>query len=258
MREFVDLKTIFKDEKLNSENYSIYYSVTSDEELNNLKSIHYSKPWYTEGLKSNFPYVTLFKNGNKVMMSDVPMEKITNKNFIDNANGDVLIFGLGIGLIIFPLLQDKNINTITVVEYDLGLIEMVGPIIKKHDVFNKVKIIYGDAFLSKDKIENKLFDTIYFDIWISIMADNFKEMEYLRLMYKDKLNTLNEKSFMDFWCYEYCKKINWQTSEFIISLKKQFPKSTIDVEKEVLFIDGEPMNHLTINDSFLNSRHRFD
>jgi len=257
MREFVDLKSIYADNHLDSENYSVYYSYTSEEELKELKEINYAKPWYTNGLKADTPYVTLFKNGHKVMMSDVPMEKETNQHFIDSANGNVLICGLGLGLIIFPLLQDQAITNITVIELDSGLIEMVGPIIKQHDHFCKLNIIEGDAFSKNDLIGEKIFDTIYFDIWISIMADNFREMKMLHSMYHSNLNTANPNCFIDSWCYDYCKKLEWQTSELIEFLKKEHPDKTIDIEREVLFINGEPMNHVTINDALLNSKHRF-
>lgn len=257
MREFVDLKSVYQDLKLSSENYSVYYGQASPEELEELKKLNYSKPWYTDGLEANVPYVTLFKNGHKVMMSDVPMEKNTNQHFIDNANGDVLIFGLGLGLIILPLLQDKDIISITVIELDRGLIDVVGPILKKYDIFNKITIIQEDAFTAKNVLLNKKFDTIYFDIWISILADNFKEMEKLHLTYSDNLNKENSRCFIDSWCYEYCKKLDWQTSEFLSFLKKELPDKVINIESEKLFVDGVLISHMAINDSFLNSQHRF-
>lgn len=257
MRHFIDLKNIYDNNTLRSENYTLYYTQLSQENIDNLKREHYAKPWYTEELMADTPYLTLFRNGQKIMMSDAPMEKITNQHFIDNANGDVLIFGLGIGLIVFPLLNDPDIKSITIMEFDPGLIDMVGPIIKKYDTSNKLNILYGDAFTSQDLIADKKFDTIYFDIWISIVADNFKEMLKLHSLYSNNLNTNNPKAFMDSWCFDYCKKLDWQTNEFIQFLKKEFPDKTIDVENEKLFIGGEPMDHLVINDNYLNSQHRF-
>ena len=64
-------------------------------------------------------------------MSNHEFETLTNQKFLDNAKGDILIFGLGIGLIIFPLLTDNDIKSITIVEIDDGLIDEVFPIIIK-------------------------------------------------------------------------------------------------------------------------------
>lgn len=43
--------------------------------------------------------------GGTLMMSDTPMERRTNMEFIDKAKGDVMIAGLGIGLILENLNQ---------------------------------------------------------------------------------------------------------------------------------------------------------
>lgn len=257
MREFVDLKEIYANEILDSENYQILYLYNSQSEIEELKKTHFCKPWYTEGLKHGVPYVTLFKKGQKAMMSDVPMEKITNQDFINKANGNVFIGGLGIGLIVFPLLRDKDIKSVTIMELDEGLISILEPIFKKHDPDNKLTIIHGNVFESNDLIGDKKFDSIYFDIWISIMADNFKEMETLHFLYAKNLNTNNLKSFIDSWCFEYCKKIHFQTEDFKKYIQQQFPNKTVDIEREILFLNGAPVEGLMITDNYLNSKHRY-
>ena len=63
-------------------------------------------------------YTNLYVDGS-IMMSDTPMEQGTNLEFIRKAHGDVLIGGLGIGLILYNLREkvDKGIVTsITVME----------------------------------------------------------------------------------------------------------------------------------------------
>lgn len=208
MRKYIDLKEVYSkhlQEPLVSENYSIEYASFSPENLaefeKNNKDI-----WLYEGLVAYFPYVCLVKDKKYTMMSDVPMEKATNQNFLNNANGNVLIGGLGIGLIIFPLLNDESIKSITVVELDKGLIDIVGPIIKEYDINNKVKIINADIFQSINDFEDSSLDAIYFDIWPRIIGENFPEMEKLNSLYECKLNKENDNSFMDSWCYDHCEK----------------------------------------------------
>ena len=47
-------------------------------------------------------YTRLMLHGS-VMMSDTPSERISNRFFVMNAHGRILIAGLGLGLIVFYL-----------------------------------------------------------------------------------------------------------------------------------------------------------
>ena len=178
MREFIDIEPFYPD-FLQSENYVIFKKMyTSKEESSDAKfnqSLNFIK--FPNQIELNIKYVTLLHiNSNKAMMSNHESETKTNQKFLDSAKGDVLIFGLGIGLIVFPLLQDKDIKSITIIEIDGGLINMISPIIKEKDIYSKVEIINCDAFEYHNLI-NKNYDTIYFDIWAIIDDNSFDEME---------------------------------------------------------------------------------
>lgn len=56
-------------------------------------------------------YVRLHVNG-QLMMSDTPMERITNSGFLHAASGRILIAGLGIGLIIRPIIRSPKVKQI--------------------------------------------------------------------------------------------------------------------------------------------------
>jgi spermidine synthase len=129
-------------------------------------------------------------------MSNHEFETLTNQKFLDNAKGDILIFGLGIGLIIFPLLTDNDIKSITIVEIDDGLIDEVFPIIIKNDLESKVSVILSNAF---DFETDKMFDTIYFDIWSVIDQQSFLEMKILSEKFT---KNLKPGGWMDSWCSE--------------------------------------------------------
>nr|DAO26089.1 MAG TPA: hypothetical protein [Bacteriophage sp.]DAW88763.1 MAG TPA: hypothetical protein [Bacteriophage sp.] len=53
-------------------------------------------------------YIRLI-NGCDCVMSDTPMEKETNRDFVHNAHGNVLIGGLGIGLIILAIQNKEDV-----------------------------------------------------------------------------------------------------------------------------------------------------
>lgn len=116
-------------------------------------------------------YVRLMVNG-CLMMSDTPMEKRTSSNFMLNAKGDVLICGLGIGLVIMPLLDNEEVKSITVIEKYQDVIDCVLPQIKPHDTENKLNVICQDCFefTTKEK-----YDTIFIDIWPFVNSDIYKE-----------------------------------------------------------------------------------
>ena len=130
-------------------------------------------------------YIRLIVNG-ECMMSNTPMEKRTSMDFMINAYGDVLICGLGIGMVILPLLENEKIKSITVLEKYQDVIGCVLPQIEKYDTEKKLKVIHQDCFdfTTKDK-----FDTIFIDIWAYINSDIYKkEMQPLKRKYRKFLS----------------------------------------------------------------------
>jgi spermidine synthase len=197
MRNFIEINSIYPD-YLESDNYLIFKRILTPEELSlwkgNIGEIHKDK------VQIGKEYLFLSHKGlQKTMMSNHESETITNQKFIDSAKGDILIFGLGLGLIVFPLLKEIGINRITIVELDKGLIEMVSPIIRFQDPLRKVKIINGDCFSWETQ---ERFDTIYFDIWETIDKKAYSEMEILEKRY---LRNLKDGGWIDSWCSELNK-----------------------------------------------------
>lgn len=122
-------------------------------------------------------YIRLTQDGD-VVMSNTPMELRTNWSFCKKAHGDVLIGGLGIGLILLEIQSKPNINTITVVEKYQEVIELVG---KQLPLSSKVNIINDDIFTYKPE---QKYDCIYLDIWNYINSDIYdKEMKPLKRRY---------------------------------------------------------------------------
>ncbi len=123
------------------------------------------------------------KSGNSwrddCVMSDAEYEKITNRTIVRVARGNVLIAGLGIGMILIPLLKNKDVKKITVIEKEQELIDLISPKIKKHDKKNKLQVIQGDINEIELPKEQK-FDVIYFDIWDNVCGDNYQQMKDLK------------------------------------------------------------------------------
>lgn len=205
-RNYINLNEVYPDQKIEGQVYSINKFTLSESEIafQSMRSEMNGNSWLTRGLMPSFEYVRLVKSKEGVMMSDTPMERNTNHNFLCSAHGDVLIFGLGLGLIILPLLKDSDVKSITVIELYQDLIDIVEPILSEHDVDNKLNIIQGDCFEYHNEIpKDTKYDCIYGDIWIDISTSNYDEMKQLNSKYRGKLNRDNPKSFIDHWLKDF-------------------------------------------------------
>lgn len=120
--------------------------------------------------------------GGEVMMSDTEMEKTSNLGFVQIAKGDVLIAGLGIGLIIKAVIYEPRITSITVIEKSPNVIKLVKP----HLDHPKLTVIEDDIFTWRSGFN---FDTIYFDIWADINIDNLTEIRKLKAKYRRKVKS---------------------------------------------------------------------
>lgn len=142
-------------------------------------------------------YVKLYVDG-QLMMSDTDMEKDSNSEFVRNAYGDVMIAGLGIGLIINALrhkVEFGQVTSITIYEKYQDVIDLVGP---KYSNL-PIKIIRQDI-LTYIPSKDEKYDTIYFDIWPEICPDNLEEIRILHNRWK-----FHKKSggWMNSWMKEF-------------------------------------------------------
>lgn len=141
-------------------------------------------------------FVRLTHNGS-VVMSNTDMEKRTNSSFVINAHGNVLIGGLGIGLIILAIQDKEEVKQITVVEKNKEVIELVGGQLPLN---SKVHIVHDDVFECKPLFK---YNTIYMDIWNYINSDVYeREMKPLISRYGRYLvpKSEDENRYIDCWC----------------------------------------------------------
>lgn len=141
-------------------------------------------------------FVRLTHKG-EVVMSNTDMEKRTNSSFVVNAHGNVLIGGLGIGLILLAIQDKEEVKQITVVEKNKEVIELVG---NQLPLNSKVCIVHDDVFEYKPLFK---YNTIYMDIWNYINSDVYqREMKPLISRYRRYLvpKSEDENRYIDCWC----------------------------------------------------------
>lgn len=140
-------------------------------------------------------YAQLLVNGHLVM-SDTQMERRSNYGVVLNAEGDVLIAGLGLGMILLPVLAKEEVKSVTVIELSQDVIDLVEPHIRKASMCaDKLTVIQGDIFEWKPPKGQK-WDCIYFDIWADICTDSLDDMAKLHRKFGRRKNS---GAWMDSW-----------------------------------------------------------
>lgn len=128
-------------------------------------------------------YTRLIVDG-VLWMTDAEFECWTNQSFLRTAKGEVLVAGLGLGLILTPLLANKAVSSVTVLEINPDVIALVGP----HFQSKKLTIVNIDARAWTPPA--KAFDVIYFDIWADVPnSDNKTDISALKKRYRRSLKT---------------------------------------------------------------------
>lgn len=116
-----------------------------------------------------FKYPAIYQN-NHLWMSVTPNEINTMKEDIQNAKGNVLTIGLGLGYYAYHVSMKNEVNKIYIIEKDQEVIklfkEMILPQFANKE---KIEIIQSDAFAFLTNETNQIFlkslDYIYVDIW---------------------------------------------------------------------------------------------
>lgn len=116
--------------------------------------------------------------GHVVVMSNTPMEEHTNRPIIRHAKGDVMINGLGLGMVLTAILAKEDVRSITVIEKSSEVIQLVGPSFADE----RVTIVHDDALTHKPE-KNARYDAVWHDIWDFICADNLEDMKLLHRRY---------------------------------------------------------------------------
>jgi hypothetical protein len=139
-------------------------------------------------------YMQLLVEGT-LMMSDTQMEQLSNRDVVRQARGDVLIAGLGLGLIVLPILAKESVSSVTIVEKYPNVVNLVAPSLMELPGGEKLTIVHADIFNWKPARGRK-WDTIYFDIWPLIQENNLKEMNVLHSRFRARKA---DGGWMDSW-----------------------------------------------------------
>ena len=183
-----------------------------------------------------FHYLALGK-GDATWMSVIPHEINTMRKPIEEANGKVLTLGLGIGYYVYNVLMKKNVEEVTVVEYDKDIID----VFKKHLLpffpnKEKLKIIEGDAF--EYLSHAKAFDYCFADLWH--MPEDGLPM-YIKLR---KYEDIHPNATFSYWI-----------EKSMLSLIRRSLIVLFDEEMDRETSDNDYMESETLGDRLINDLH---
>lgn len=102
-----------------------------------------------------------------VMMSNTPDEIRDHVPFMEEAEGNVLVTGLGLSCVVSGLLANDDVDHIDVVELSSDVISMVAP---AYDGESRVTIHHNSA--TTFPLDGRQWDYAWHDIWARISMDN--------------------------------------------------------------------------------------
>lgn len=145
----------------------------------------------------------------EILMSDTWLERSTGLGVVHHANGDVLIAGLGIGLVLTLIVKKPEVKSVTVIEISQDVINLVEPHIRRYlsGMHKDLRIVCADIFAWQP---DKKYDTIFFDIWGDICGDNYPETKELHKKFKYVLNRANSNCWMDSWLRDEARRLHYE------------------------------------------------
>lgn len=140
--------------------------------------------------KNEYNYLTLSSNGN-IWMLISPHEINTMQKAIDNAFGNVLCLGLGLGYFAYMVAIKDTVKSITIIEKDPEIIELFKKHILPYFPNIEINIICDDAISYLDRQLN--YDYCFADLWYDVLDG----MPLYNTLLKKEKN--NPKMKYDYW-----------------------------------------------------------
>lgn len=146
----------------------------------------------------------------ELFMTDTGFERWSSFPLLEYAHGNVLISGLGLGMVILPLLLDSFVQKIFIVEKEPDVVGLVAAplsnfLLRKLGTERRrcVEVYCGDIW-TWDNPDKLMFDTIFHDIWPSFGPDLLPEFKKLKRRYK---KWLNKGGWQGCWAEDVCKQL---------------------------------------------------
>ena len=113
-----------------------------------------------------FSYPAVLENGRE-WMTVTPNEIETMADPIDKAQGNIAVFGLGLGYYAYMVSEKKNVSKITIIERDQDAISLFREyLLPQFPNKNKIRIVQADAFDYLNlEMKKEILDFAFVDLW---------------------------------------------------------------------------------------------
>jgi hypothetical protein len=146
------------------------WHLTRDHRFGNVRG--YFTPGYQK-LTENWVLYHVRDDQAVTWMSITPMELESQSHHALAAHGDVLVGGLGMGVLAYNVAQKANVRTVTVIERDPDIVEIM-QIALDWPHWSKVRVVQGDAFATTEAALGQ-YDVALFDIWPMVGDSNLRQ-----------------------------------------------------------------------------------
>lgn len=132
----------------------------------------YFSPGYHQ-LKHNWMLIKGHSEQAVTWMSITPMELESQVHHAAAATGNVLVGGLGLGILAWNVAKKRNVQHVLVVERDASIIELITQMAQQFawSDWGKVEIVHADLFEFKTK---ERFDVALLDVWPDVGATELR------------------------------------------------------------------------------------
>jgi spermidine synthase len=124
-------------------------------------------------------------------MTDTPFERLSNYDAVQRAQGRVFIGGLGLGMVLLPILVKPTVTHVLVYEQSQVVVDLTLPGLQRAlapDCYAKLEVRLADCKDGPAELpKSQKFDTIYLDIWDDINGDNWPEYKALKRLWRKSL-----------------------------------------------------------------------
>jgi hypothetical protein len=151
---------------------------------------------------TEFMFPAILEN-NRIWMTITPNEIETMKEAVDQAFGNVLACGLGLGYYAYMISEKDHVESITVVEFNEDVINLFNKyVLPQFKNAGKIKIIKADAFeYAQTHMSKGKYDFVFTDLWhdVSDGIDMYLKMKKVEMQNPNTVFTYwIEKSIL---CY---------------------------------------------------------
>jgi len=146
-------------------------------------------------------YTMLTRNDAGIIMSDTEAEVRDHLGFMQRAEGNVLIAGLGIGVVLQACLKNPKVTAVTVIEKSQDVYDLAADHYLKMEPV-RLQIYLADIF-EWNPPKGVHYDWAWFDIWDSLCSDNLVEMSKLKRKFGRKVT--HKECWGEYLCKRYAR-----------------------------------------------------